>query len=179
MKKRLIGILNHYRESFSKKTIHKSKGNSDILMEVFGITHQIKAKNMQYWGRELGMCWQLLVVEIFKKSCRNFKPALKVGSDEPCDLLVGNLAIDTKYRVGSGDSGTLKKFKQYGNLLMGKGYQPVMLFLREDNLKAAITALKSGGWKIYKGDESFKFIKKQTNFDFKKWLKRNKGKFTI
>jgi hypothetical protein len=43
--------------------------------------------------------------------------SIKEGSDEFCDLVVGNDAIDTKYRIGSGDSGTLKKFRQYGQEL--------------------------------------------------------------
>ncbi len=86
-------------------------------MDVFGISPIIKKENRQYWGRELGMCWQLLVTETCKAYCSSFQPAFKVGSDEPCDLIVDGYAIDTKYRIGSGDSGTLKKFKLYGPLL--------------------------------------------------------------
>ena len=80
-------------------------------MRTFGITQLIKNENKQYWGRELGMCWQLIVTELCKTNCPNFKPAIKLGADEPCDLVLGEYAIDTKYRIGSGDSGTLKKFK--------------------------------------------------------------------
>ena len=72
--------------------------------------------------------------------------------------------------MGSGDSGTLKKFKQYGSLLKERGYKPVLLLLREDNLSSAITACRKGGWKIYVGDESFEFIKKVSGIDMKKHL---------
>ena len=138
----------------------------------------MKAKNMQYWGRELGMCWQRIIEAIFEDN-PEFKPALRIGQDEPCDLRIGNLAVDTKYRVGSGDSGTLKKFKQYGPLLKEKGYTPIMLFLRKDNLISAMTALKKGGWEIYQEEESFRFIKEKSGFDLKNWLIKNKNQFSI
>ena len=46
---------------------------------------------------------------------------MRQGADELCDLIAGKDAINTKYRIGSGDSGTLKKFKQYGRKLEGDG----------------------------------------------------------
>ena len=107
--------------------------NPISLMEVFGITPELKRENRQYWGRELGMCWQRLVIEVFKGTRKDYGPAIRIGADEPCDLTVGKLAIDTKYRIGSGDSGTLKKFKSYGPLLKKQGYEPVILMLRECN----------------------------------------------
>ena len=137
--KRLNIVLKKYQQSFMSKVYSQENNDSDLLMKVFGITPELKRENRQYWGRELGKCWERLVIEACK-SAQDFKPALKIGADEPCDLRVGKFAIDTKYRVGSGDSGTLKKFKQYGPLLRDHGYVPVFLFLREDNLKSAITA---------------------------------------
>lgn len=95
---------------------------------------------------------------------------LHFGDDEPADLYVGKDAIDTKYRVGSGDSGTLKKFKQYGELLKNKGYNPVFLFLRTDNLPAAMTACNKGGWIVYTGEDSFQYILDKTGFNLKSWL---------
>jgi len=81
-------------------------------METFGVTQELKSENKQFWGRQLGMCWQLLVVELCKQNCSDYRDALKFGADEPCDLVLGTDAIDTKYRVGSGDSGTLKNINQ-------------------------------------------------------------------
>lgn len=162
-------ILRRYQSSFIDKEYSEENDESDILMDAFGITPSLKRENRQYWGRELGKCWESLVVT----ACRNlanFKPALKIGDDEPCDLIVGNYAIDTKYRIGSGDSGTLKKFKQYGPLLQMRGYEPVFLFLREDNLPAAMTACRSGNWTIYVGKDSFDFIKKISGFDIQDYL---------
>jgi hypothetical protein len=100
---------------------------------------------------------------------------MRIGSDEPCDFIVGNDAIDTKYRIGSGDSGTLKKLKQYGNVFTQKGLNPVLLIVREDNLPAAITACKSGGWQILQGDDSFEYIFNKTSFDLYGWLKNLKN----
>lgn len=167
---RLKNIVEKYWDNFNQKSYGQESEETDVLMEAFGISQEIKQENKQYWGRELGMCWQLLVTEVFQHFCDNFSPAQKFGADEPVDLFVGLEAIDTKYRVGSGDSGTLKKFKQYGKMLEEKGFTPVLLFLRTDNLPAAINACESGGWNIYMGDESFQFIEQRTGFNLKDWL---------
>ncbi len=93
--------------------------------------------------------------------------------------MLKKVAIDTKYRIGSGDSGTLKKFKHYGKALKDKGFEPVLLMLRSDNLPAAIQACKVGGWRILIGDASFEFIKKEAGFDFLAYLKSAAKKHDI
>lgn len=174
----LDSILSKYQKSFVKKSYTDENNESDILMEVFGITPEMKRENRQYWGRELGKCWELLVTEVCR-TADSFEGPLKVGKDEPCDLRIGNYAIDTKYRVGSGDSGTLKKFKQYGPLLQEHGYQPVFLFLREDNLPAAVTACRKGGWEIHMGKASFDFIQELSGFDLEGFLLERAGVFPV
>ncbi len=166
----LLSIIQKYTENFSGKSYRDESEEIDVLMEAFGISQELKRENRQYWGRELGMCWQLLVTEVFKNTCEDFRPAKRYGADEPADFFVGKDAVDTKYRVGSGDAGTLKKFKQYGEMLTAEGLNPIFLFLRTDNLNAAISACKVGGWVIYMGDESFEYIKNKTGFDLKQWL---------
>jgi len=176
--RRLDEVLQRYKLSFVEKVYSDENDDHDLLMDAFGITPQLKRENRQYWGRELGKCWESLVIE----ACRDvdtFQPALRLDADEPCDLRVENFAIDTKYRVGSGDSGTLKKFKQYGPLLREHGYTPVFLFLREDNLPAAMTACKKGTWDIYVGQQSFDFIKQICGFDMKDYLTKRAGAFTV
>ncbi len=164
-------IIEHYYSSFSQKTYGQENNDYDFLMKLYNISPDLKRENRQYWGRELGMLWQLLVTAIVKEHCpAEYKPALKFGADEPCDLILGNDAIDTKYRVGSGDSGTLKKFKQYGALLQENGYRPVFLMVREDNLPAAITACINGGWSIYTGNDALQYLKDKTGVDIKKLL---------
>ena len=79
----------------------------------------------------------------------------------------------------SGDSGTLKKFKQYGSILKEKGFRPVLLFLREDNLPAAINACKKGGWLIYTGQATFDYLREKTGFDLYAWLDSHKDKKTF
>jgi hypothetical protein len=170
LEKTLEGHLRAYSASFSSKVHPEENNDSDILMEVFGITAELKRENKQYWGRELGMCFQRLIVEIAKSSRKDFEPALKVGDDEPCDLRFGGMAIDTKYRVGSGDSGTLKKFKTYGRDLASLGYEPVMLLLREDNLASAIKAMHVGGWTVLQGKETLDFVQQKTGFDLEEFL---------
>lgn len=172
-------ILKRYYEAFKAKTYSAENNDTDVLMDIFGITPEQKRENRQYWGRELGMMWQLIVTEICRHHSSSFKPALKIGSDEPCDLIIGNHAIDTKYRIGSGDSGTLKKFKQYGKLLQYYGYCPVLLILRDDNLPAAITACVHGGWTILTGAQAFEYLYKNTEVDVYGLLKQFRGKYLL
>jgi hypothetical protein len=174
----LYKILKKYKEEFQQKQYIDEYLDSDILMETFGLTQEIKGENKQYWGRQLGMCWQLLVTEVFK-DLEGYKPALKIGDDEPCDLIYKKDAIDTKYRVGSGDSGTLKKFKQYGKKLIELDYIPTLLFVRTDNLPAAITACEAGQWKILTGQASFNYIKNNSGFDLYAWLMEHKNNKTF
>lgn len=175
----LDNILRKYQTSFIDKVYSEENEEYDLLMDVFDISPDIKRENRQYWGRELGMCWQLLVIEICKNHCQNFQPAFKIGKDEPCDLIVDSYAIDTKYRIGSGDSGLHKKFKSYGKILRQEGYIPVLLVLRTDNLPAAITACEVGTWEIYTGDNSFQFIQQISGFNLKQFLIDRKGVFPV
>lgn len=166
----LKNILSQYRNSFSEKSYNEENNEHDLLMNIFGITPSLKRENRQYWGRELGMCWQHLVCELFRNTCKDYKPATRIGNDEPCDCQIGNDVIDTKYRIGSGDSGTLKKFKQYGQIFTDQGLRPILLIIREDNLPSAIVACKIGGWIVLTGDQTFQYIYKKSEFDLKSWF---------
>src|SRR5260221_13158696 len=103
---RIKRVIQAYHESFAGKVYGEENDDHDVLMDVFGLLPQVKRENRQYWGRELGMCWQLVVTELFRASVSGFQPGYRQGGDELCDLIAGKDAIDTKYRVGSGDSGT-------------------------------------------------------------------------
>lgn len=165
-KDELKQLIKKYSNSFSSKIYNNENNDYDPLMKLYNITPDIKRENRQYWGRELGKFWERFVIDIFKFYRPDlYKPAQKYGRDEPYDLIVGEYAIDTKYRVGSGDSGTLKKFKKYGKMIADLGYKPVFLMVREDNLPAAMTAIKQGGWTTYTGNSSFEFIKNITGVD--------------
>lgn len=168
-------ILDQYKNSFAEKVYREENEDHDVLMDVFGITPILKRENRQYWGRELGMCWQRLVCKLFESACSDYQPAFRIGSDEPCDCIVGTDAIDTKYRIGSGDAGTLKKFKQYGQFFIKQDLSPILLIVRKDNLPAAITACKNGGWNILEGEKSFQYIFDKTSFDLYDWLKKLKN----
>lgn len=116
-------ILSSYCTSFRAKAYNRENDDSDLLMDIFGITPNKKRENRQYWGRELGMMWQKIIICLAQEYAPNrYAQAFHSGNDEPCDLIIGEYAIDTKYRIGSGDSGTLKKFKQYAELLNSMGY---------------------------------------------------------
>lgn len=181
LESRLTDILRAYRDSLSDKVYGEENDDLDVLMRVFGITPSQKRENRQYWGRELGMCWQLLVTGVLSHHCKDFSPPMKMGADEPCDCVVGRDAIDTKYRIGSGDAGTLKKFRANGTLLRDMGYTPHLVIVRDDNLPAALRACESGGWTILRSDASFDYIKSRAGYDLKAFLERTatEGSFFV
>jgi len=157
-------VIERYKSAFADKVYKEENNDHDVIMDLFSITPILKRENRQYWGRELGMCWQLIVSTLCRERCPDYAPPERFGADEPYDLRVGKYAIDTKYRIGSGDSGTLKKFKQYGPLLKRKGYIPVLLIVRSDNLQAAITACIRGGWTVHQARTAFTFIEGVSEF---------------
>ncbi|MHB8753182.1 MAG: hypothetical protein ACYDBJ_28845 [Aggregatilineales bacterium] len=116
---------------------------------------------------------------VFRNTREDFLSALRIGSDEPFDFGFSSFVVDTKYRIGSGDSGTLKKFKSYGADLKGKGYKPVILILRGDNLPAAITACLVGGWQVITAENTFEFILKHSGFDLNNYLNQRVGHFGV
>lgn len=175
----LSAVIERYKNTFSDKVYNDENNDHDVIMDLFGITPILKRENRQYWGRELGMCWQLIVSTLCKARCADYAPPRRFGADEPYDLIVGKYAIDTKYRIGSGDSGTLKKFKQYGPMLENEGYIPVLLIVRSDNLPAAITACVNGGWNVYHSERAFKFISEVTKYDLYSALHSMRGKFIV
>jgi hypothetical protein len=177
----LENICVQYRSSFKLHVSPKHNEDSDLLADMFNISQADKRENRQYWGRELGMCWQRIITEVFRTlTPKDFKPPRKFGADEPFDLQYKSYAVDTKYRIGSGDAGTLKKFKQYGELLIAEGMKPVQLILRQDNLPAAIQAIKVGGWDARIEQDCFDWIETHTSgFKIDDWMKQNKGKFSI
>ena len=157
----------------------RESSEEDDLMLVFGLTQTIKAGNKQYWGRELGMCWQHLVTELCRQTCNDFGNAIREGKDEVCDLLVGEDAIDTKYRIGSGDSGTQKKFRQYEYRLQELRYKPILLILRTDSLRQAINTCANSGWRVLSGNDSYAYIRQITGFDLQLWLQERRNRYSL
>ena len=88
-----------YEQAVAKVLEMEENDDYDPLMRVFGITPSLKRENRQYWGRELGMCWQRLVTEVFKANCLDYQPALKIADDQPCEPIaiehVNNLGKDS------------------------------------------------------------------------------------
>lgn len=160
--KNIEKLFESYQNSFTQKQYSEENNDIDILMSVFQITPELKRENRQYWGRELGMLWERLIQELFREYHADYKEKVRIDRSESCDLYAGHQAIDTKYRLGSGDSGTLKKLKANGEKLLAEGYQPILLVLREDNLQSALSACKAGGWKVLTGQESLRYIQEKT-----------------
>jgi hypothetical protein len=176
---RIRSILAQYRESFTTKQYTEENDEQDVLMDVFRLTPALKRENRQYWGRELGMCWQQIVISLFQATVPDTAPGWRQADDELCDLIAAGDAIDTKYRIGSGDSGTLKKFKQYGKALRAANLRPLLLILRNDNLVAALGACKGAGWTILTGVETFGYIRVKTGVALDDWLRSLGNEFAV
>jgi hypothetical protein len=173
----LESILEDYKRSFNNKIFSDNSSDEDDLMLVFGLTQEIKSQNKQFWGRELGHCWEKIITTLCRQKCENFGDRIKYGSGRKhlCDFVIGDVAVDTKYRIGSGDQGTLDKFELYGSKLREKGYRPFMLILRKDNLSQAINACQRGGWTVKTDNETYEYISGITSFDLKSWLKAKRN----
>lgn len=63
----LDAVLTRYQSSFSEKIYSKENEDFDLLMNAFSITPQLKRENKQYWGRELGKCWESLIIELWSR----------------------------------------------------------------------------------------------------------------
>ena len=172
-------IIKEFYESFLGKSFGHENNDYDFLMDIYSISPDLKREHRQYWGTQLGRLWEKIIIELAKANCDDYEPALTIDGEQLCDLRIGNDAIDTKYRCGSGDSGTLKKFRHYGKTLTQKGYHPIMLLVRNDNLVNAVSAAKSGGWTIYTGKESFEYIKNKIGVNIEEIIYEFKGKYRI
>lgn len=175
----LESVLQNYSQSFAAKIFGEESLEEDDLMLIFGLTQAIKAGNKQYWGRELGMCWQRLVTEVYRQTCDDFRPAIREGKDEICDLVVGRDAIDTKYRIGSGDAGILKKLRQYSFRLRELGFRPVLLILRNDSLRSSIISCTNSGWIVMSGSDTYEYLRETTEFDLELWLKARINRYNL
>ncbi|MDY7012982.1 MAG: restriction endonuclease [Cyanobacteriota bacterium] len=163
-------IVDRYRLSFANKVFLEESSEEDDLMKLFGLTQATKAQNKQYWGRELGACWERLVKEICQQTCDNYCEP----QNSTYDLLVGRDAIDTKYRIGSGDAKTLRGWRQNGQDLLSRKLRPILLIIRNDSLQQAIATCRAGGWVVKSGNDAYDYLYELTQFDLQTWL-RNKG----
>ncbi|MEQ8958998.1 MAG: hypothetical protein RLP02_13925 [Coleofasciculus sp. C2-GNP5-27] len=151
-------ILNQYQQAFAERITPEESTEEDDMMLAFGLTQDIKATNKQYWGRQLGKCWERLVETLCQQTCEQYQKA----HGTYYDLAVGLNAIDTKYRIGSGDAKTLRGFRENAQTLINEGFTPVLLILRNDNLPQAIKACSDGGWEIYAGNNAYNYLHRLT-----------------
>ncbi|MDB9316037.1 hypothetical protein PN462_23200 [Spirulina sp. CS-785/01] len=171
----LENVLRDYQQSFLSKKFSQDSIEKDDLMLAFGLTQELKAINKQYWGRQLGACWERLVKQLCKASCNNFS----LPHNSSYDLALGQDALDTKYRLGSGDSKTVRGWKANGEQLKAEGFNPILLIVRTDNLDAAIQACQVGGWEIKVGSDAYQYLENKTQFNLQTWLRERRDRFTF
>jgi hypothetical protein len=177
---KLESICQDFSQRSSSKEYPPHNDDHDPLMDMYSMTPELKRENPQYWGSQLGANWQRLVAATFYFFRRpDYGPPIQYERTEPFDFRFGKIVVDTKYRVGSHDSGTLNKFRLNGIFLNGEGFHPVALILRHDTHRGAITQLLSGGWEVFVADEAFDYIREQTSFDLETFLQQRAHKFAI
>ncbi|MNU30449.1 hypothetical protein D3C71_189490 [compost metagenome] len=164
-------ILVDYRDRFRKKKFTVKPERDDLLMRVFKITPEIKKRNMQYWSRHLGFAWEKLLKAALSEADKTAVFPLPGDKQKPCDMIAGEMAIDAKYRIGSGDSGTLQKLQKNGRILHELGYKPVLLIFRDDSLASSLAAARGGGWTIYEDKHALVHAETLFNFDMSAYLK--------
>jgi len=172
VERRFGAVLDGFRASFARKDFPSKQSEPDLLMEVFGLTNAMKLSQPQYWGRELGSCWERLVKEACAQAPYRVSFPPPGSRRTPCDIILRQLAIETKYRVGSGDSGTLQKLQANGRTLQKAGFEPILLILRNDSLPNAMAAARAGGWRILADADAFEFIRTETGVDLKAFMMR-------
>ena len=84
---RITRVIQTYHRSFAGKVYGEKNDEHDVIMDIFGLVPAVNRENRQYWGRELGMGWQLIVTELFRATVEDFKPGYREGGDELCDLI--------------------------------------------------------------------------------------------
>ena len=176
-------LVDIYNEVFAKqeqlfqaKEHDNSLPEEDVLMKRFEITSLDKLTNKQYYNRELGKVFETLCKKTFRHKhndrCKDAPIVKKKGGRtyEPFDLIFDNYAIDFKYRLGSGDSGTLNRLRKSVLWALEKGYEPVYLILREDNLDPVLKALQRLGARIIQGEDTFRFIEEESGVNLREYI---------
>jgi hypothetical protein len=175
---RLGEILDAQRRSFEAKVHRPRERGSDLLMEAFGISPVQLQSHSQYWSRQLGMCFERLV----RAACEHRSECrlpLRTGGREPWDLEFGQEAWELKYRLGSGDAGTLSRLADNAGLARERGLAPVLLILRSDSLRAATARAAAGGWEVVCGERALAHVRRRSGFDLHAWLAEQAGRFTF
>ena len=170
LKEDIRRILGKYRRSFASKQFNEHEMTSDLLMEALGVTPATKALNRQYWGRELGSAWESILKAAWSRNDENHIFPQPGDPLRPCDIVGKGFAVDAKYRIGSGDSGTLQKLSRNAKTLLANQAKPILLIFRHDSLRSAVSAAKSGGWMVYEGQNTFDFVRCHLGVDLDKHL---------
>jgi hypothetical protein len=167
----LDGALGRYHETFTDRMPEEQDAVSDALMDFFRLTPEIKNRERQFYGRHLGAAWEEIAGKILHAHDPSTEFPRPGTEDTPCDIVYRGFAIDTKYRIGSGDSGTMRKLAGNASTLARRGFVPLLLIFRNDSLKPSISAARTGGWTICEGEAAVSFIRTHTGYDLLDFLK--------
>lgn len=163
-------VLAQCRAGMDAKEYSEESTLVDPLMTALGVTLSDKRAHPQFFGQMLGMCWEQLVYRLLGETTPQFKPPVRVGRLEPCDFVLRDMAVDMKYRIGSGDSRTIRNIRRNGRFLTELGLRPHLAILRTDSMQSSLDSLRLGGWTILEGQETVDFVSRESGFDLVAWL---------
>lgn len=174
-------IMAEGRDLFLAKEYSDESDEVDLLMAAYHITQMDKRSHRQFFGQTLGRRFEKLVLQLLGETHQGFLPPPRRGSETPCDCLLGSMALELKYRFGSGDGRTVGKIRDYGLYLRSLGLEPKLLVLRTDSMQASIGSLRRGGWEVFEGDATLDFLHLHTGFDLRRCLiaMRDSGRYSI
>lgn len=196
---RLFRIIKAYRDELQKKIrereVEMESDNNDhyVLYNALGFTSEegYQIDYQQNVGRFLykyaGSLIEELAIKCFKMAHPDAREKVKLPNTidkspktVEIDCLIGNKAIELKWKDATTDGDHIKKEHKRVRIIQEAGYTPVRIMFFEPNREQAIRIqhkLKDLyhelGGEYYSGDEAWEYLKNDTGVDLKRILEKN------
>lgn len=196
---RLVRIILNYREELQKKIrdrkVEMESDNNDhyVLYNALGFTSEegYQIDFQQNVGRFLykyaGSLIEELAIKCFKLAHPDAQEKVKLPNTidkspktVEIDCLIGNRAIEIKWKDATTDGDHIKKEHKRVRIIQEAGYTPVRIMFFEPNRDQAIRIQSKLrdlyhelGGEYYSGDEAWEYLANDTGIDLKSIIERN------
>lgn len=195
----LVRIILKYREELQKKIrdrkVEMESDNNDhyVLYNALGFTSEdgYQIDFQQNVGRFLykysGSMIEELAIKCFKLTHPDAQEKVKLPNTidkspktVEIDCLIGNRAIEIKWKDATTDGDHIKKEHKRVRIIQEAGYTPVRIMFFEPNRDQAIRIQSKLrdlyhelGGEYYSGDEAWEYLANDTGIDLKSIIERN------
>lgn len=195
----LVRIILKYREELQKKIrdrkVEMESDNNDhyVLYNALGFTSEdgYQIDFQQNVGRFLykysGSMIEELAIKCFKLTHPDVQEKVKLPNTidkspktVEIDCLIGNRAIEIKWKDATTDGDHIKKEHKRVRIIQEAGYTPVRIMFFEPNRDQAIRIQSKLrdlyhelGGEYYSGDEAWEYLANDTGIDLKSIIERN------